>query len=58
MGLDKQPMSKNYIEDIDGNIMGCRLCGADAEWDDYEERFIFSCPCGEIDLDLLPEKYK
>jgi hypothetical protein len=49
---------KKYITDIDGNIIGCCLCGAEAEYDEYEERFIFSCPCGEIDLDLLPDQYK
>ena len=51
-------MAKNYIEDIDGNVIGCCECGADAEWDENGERFIFSCPCGTIDLDLLPDHIK
>jgi hypothetical protein len=50
--------TKNYIEDIDGNIIGCCNCGAAATWDSWEERFIFSCPCGEIDIALLPPEFE
>lgn len=47
---------KDYIVDHDGNPLGCRLCGADAYWDANHENFIFTCPCGEIDLDELGEE--
>jgi len=48
---------KKYITDIDGNVMTCMLCGADAWYDTYEDRFEFDCPCGEIDVSLLPIKF-
>jgi hypothetical protein len=47
----------DYIYDRDGDIMGCRLCGAEAYWDEIGEAFVFTCPCGEIDTSNLGEEY-
>ena len=49
---------KHYITDIDGNVMACMLCGAAAWYNPYKDRFEFDCPCGEIDIDLLPENWQ
>lgn len=58
MGYGYAENQAEFIHDDEGRIISCKECGADVYWDKDGERFIFTCPCGEVDLDRLPEYYK
>lgn len=53
----KAEYQNEYIHDDDGRIISCTNCGADVFWNEDIGRFVFTCPCGEIDKDRLPEYY-
>lgn len=38
-----------FVHDKDGDIVDCMNCGATVLFDEDSERFVFTCPCGEVD---------
>ena len=54
----RSELQNEYITKDNGGLLDCENCSAPVLFDADNVRLIFTCDCGEVDADKMPEWLK
>ena len=54
----RSELQNEYVTKDNGSVLGCENCGAVVLFDSDNVCLIFTCNCGEVDAENVPEWLK